>query len=1391
MIKHLLFLLLFLSTTLGVFAQTLPTCPSNDTPGADNCIDACIYCNLELFVGSTEGYTPSGVAGFCGTIESEQWLGFVAGANTATITVVPANCQLGNGVQVAVFDDCLSTPIGCNGGISNGGNLPVSVTVSLTPGEVYYLMVDSWAGDICDFTVTVSPPGAAIGTEFEPEKINLCPSETFTYEGVTYSAPAIIRDTFPSNNGGCDTIKTIELVLVPNVAVSKTLSFCPYESVVIDGITFTQPGTYVSPNLVPSTTGGCDSLVTYTLVHLPQPVKYDTLLLQTGQALVIGGVSYFAPGTAQEYLPAGTGCDTLVNYLLLLDPTVPDTCSESESFVKYLGTDPDSERGNVIFPAADGNLYIAGEQGTNSLLMKVTPGGAVLWSRSFQPVPQATAHITDLVEDSDGMLAGSAIVGDGNFNLKSYAFRYDPGTGNILWAKRLEQQSPEAFAILEKEPGGNYLMLTSPQLALNVDDAEVWEFNRNTGALVGGLTDRYGLGVSDVWNSMVVHNNALYVVGRHIPVTQPGPAPLNKMRAGLSKIDLVSGNPVWTRLSHIDTSASATLFGQDLLVHDNALLSVYNGNDSADPDGVQALFLQKNTLDGELLWVKRFDTPILAGLLASDLQLVSDGYVIVGLAIVNGVWDKVVLKTGFDGNLLWSSRIANTSLANTANVFSLGQHQSAVVNDVLYLTGGTADAAPDVLYVKMKSDGELSDPCGLIEPFSITSTAVSNPVSTSLQLTFNQFIGQSANNVVATATEDIPVLTYCVSCVRDCDDTLDLGPDIILCFDSTLTFDAGSGFASYLWQDGSTASTFTTDAAGVYWVEVTDECGDKQRDSVLLTFSLVSDIKLSDATLCFGESLTVSVPGFDTYDWSPATGLSCDNCATVTVQPTVTTTYSLFAENQEGCTKTDTFTVTVLPLETRFEALAFCPGKSVTIGGTQYTQSGTVVDTIPGTAGCDTIVTYSLTVLPYNTGAQTIQFCPGESVSIGGNSYTQSGTVIDTIAGTAGCDTIVTYTLVKLPQPVRSETIEFCSGETVSIGGNSYTQPGTVVDTIPASAGCDTIVTYTLKFIDTPNSSVSLDCPSDIDVAVDPGAGPVVVNYNQPAVSSDCECPGIALNLTQGLPSGSLFPIGLTNVCYQAKDSCGNTATCCFEVFVREESACDIKTIGCLKWELLDITRDAENDLTYRIRVTNSCANKLIYTAIQVPDGLVAVSPANNSVFTAPSGRLYDVRNPNYSPFYSIRFKSQADSIANGQSDIFKYKLPGQTMPAYIHVNARLAPQLFFEAHLNTFYCPIGVTPDDDRPADKREGPANLTTLRVFPNPTSGALYADFSEWQGEQLQIRVFSSQGQRVQMLTMQAEDIPQQIGLPEGLSAGLYFLEVLRPDGERHTVRFVVQN
>ncbi|MBX2892391.1 MAG: HYR domain-containing protein [Saprospiraceae bacterium] len=1472
-----------------------PPCSLPLPPAADFCEDACIYPSLSGLTGTTAGFTGQVVQGFCGVVENSVWYGFVAEDSVATITVTPSNCLNGNGLQMAIYTDCDSNPIvcSCNAGMLGGGTTPISVSVTLVAGNEYFLMLDGYIGDQCDYTIEIEAVGGAT-TVVDTQTVELCPNQTLLIDGVPYGAPDVVTVTLASNTGGCDTLATYILELLPYIQAEKTIEFCPGEIIVIDGIEFDEPGIYASNTPLPSTTGGCDSIITYTLEHLPQPELSFTIPLAPGVAFEVGGNDYFAPDVVQTTIPADIGCDTLVTYLLVLDQTVPDTCAQTISFLKQLGEPGADEMGEVVAAAADGHFYLAGEKDDQNFISKVTSDGIVVWTRKFRPTAANQAFITDLVEDSDGMLVGCAIVGAGDLNLRSCAFRYDPVADAMIWSRLMEQQSPEAYAILEKNPGGNFLLLTSPQLALNVDDAEIWELNRNTGTLASGLTQRYNYGISDVWNSMVIHDGALYTVGRHIPDFPSPTVPIDKMRMGLSRLDLATGAPVWSRLSHVDTSEAAILFGQDLLVHDDALFAIYNGTDADDPDAPPVFFLQKTTLDGELLWVKRYDTPLQEGILASDIQAMSDGFAVVGTALTNGSWNKIVVKTDFDGALQWAKRLPSVTLNfEPGSAFSLGQHQSVVVGDVLYLTATSASLPSDAIFLKMTAEGEAGDGCDFIESFDVLAEAVPNPVNIPIDVPVNQFIVQSLNLPTSAEPAEMPVATLCVSCIPTCDDVLDLGPDIVVCKDTFITFDAGDNFVSYIWQDGSTNSTFTTDEAGVYWVEVTDACGDTQRDSVLLTFSLVGDVKLPDTTLCAGTGITFSVPGFDTYSWSPSEGLSCDDCATVSIQPDVTTTYVLFAENAAGCFVNDTFTITIAPLETRSETIEFCPGSTVTIGGVDYDQPGTVVDTIPATTGCDTIVTYTLVLLPNPTVEETIEFCPGSTVTIGGVDYDQPGTVVDTIPATTGCDTIVTYTLVLLPNPTVEETIEFCpgstvtiggvdydqpgtvvdtipattgcdtivtytlvlllnptveetiefcpgstvtiggvdydqpgtvvdtipattgcdtivtytlvllpnptfeqtiefcNGDTVFIGGNAYTQPGTVVVTIPATVGCDTIATYTLTLITSPNASVGITCSSSIDIATDAGTGPVVVNYNLPTTNSDCECPGIALNLTQGLPSGSLFPVTTTQVCYTAQDSCGNTASCCFNVTIREEKACDEKNIGCLKYELLNITRNSATlNLKYRIRVTNTCSNKLIYTAIQLPNGVVAVSPANNSVFAAQSGRLYDVRNPNFSPFYSIRFKSQQDSISNGESEVFEYELPPQINPAYIHVTSRLSPQIFQEAHLNTFNCPIEIV--TNKPENRTDG-ADIqaaSRLSVFPNPTTGVLFVDLSDWDGEQLHIQVFNSQAQQVLWQTSRASDAPEALYLPDGLSSGLYFLEVRRENGERQTIRFVLQ-
>jgi gliding motility-associated-like protein len=55
-----------------------------------------------------------------------------------------------------------------------------------------------------------------------------------------------------------------------------------------------------------------------------------------------------------------------------------------------------------------------------------------------------------------------------------------------------------------------------------------------------------------------------------------------------------------------------------------------------------------------------------------------------------------------------------------------------------------------------------------------------------------------------------------------------------LCSDQEVKLNAGSGFVTYEWQDGSTEPQLVATSEGIYWVTVSDDNGCKASDSVLL-----------------------------------------------------------------------------------------------------------------------------------------------------------------------------------------------------------------------------------------------------------------------------------------------------------------------------------------------------------------------------------------------------------------------------------------------------------------------------------------------------------------------------------------------------------------------------
>ncbi len=972
----------------------------------------------------------------------------------------------------------------------------------------------------------------------------------------------------------------------------------------------------------------------------------------------------------------------LICLSLAMAAAAPLPAQSDPTFLKIF---PNVKRGYTLCPAGDGNLYVGGVVIGRTALLKITPNGEVLSSDFLDFATGNLDHVSELLVDADGMVVGCGTQGTEDLR-RGFVFRYNPLTKNVLWAKTLEEELSSFNGLLEKSPGGDYLVYGEVFDVTGItSDALLLQVERNTGALAPSPAKRFHLGKKESFHALVADGPALYALGR----ASNGMSIFTDfyVHPALSRLDTATGLPSWTRLSGAPLPAPAQLRGRDLILDGNALISTYSGS-ATDPSlSTTNFFLQKHRLDGTLEWARKYDLTEWNNEVAEELIRVADGYIVYGQARNGDGNSLFVVKTDTAGNPVWASKLhygANDGFAQTESQ----QGQIVALGNGLFFTATTEQANGDsrMLLVKTRLDGTMGDSCSAFVPTPVLLLPGANltnaPVTLQLLNPVLPLLEAPHTTVLAFPAT---VETVCQTGLTPpiCNDTLDLGPDVLLCQDSTVTFHAGGGFVSYLWQDGSTDSTYTTSLYDVYWVEVTDSCGAKQRDSVLLTVKLLGDTRFPDTILCAGESLTYAVPGFDAYFWAPAAGLSCDTCATVVLQPSVTTVYTLLATTTDGCILQDTFEVAVLPL------------------------------------------------------------------------------------------------------PTRTQVIELSPGDTIILQGVPYTPPTMVVLTLPATVGCDTVVTYVLQL----QTTITIDCPNDLTVNVQTGLPGTVVDYGLPTVHTTCPDTAVTYTLLSGLPVGGVFPLGVTEVCYAITDACGNADTCCFRLTAQEQTPpCDIKTNGCLRYELLAIKFDALGQRRYTIRVTNYCAEALAYTAFELPGNVTAVAPADGSVFTATSGRSYDVRNPNPSPFHSIRFKAQTGVLLNlGASDVFVYSLPQQSAPNYIHVTARLSNGQFYPALLNTFYCPVQPYPN----FAPGTGAARTTaSLPVFPNPTDGVLFADCSAWAGQSIQLQIVNAQGQRVFRQSLTADYAPQALDLPVGLANGLYFLEVY-PAGEQRVVqRFVVQ-
>lgn len=143
--------------------------------------------------------------------------------------------------------------------------------------------------------------------------------------------------------------------------------------------------------------------------------------------------------------------------------------------------------------------------------------------------------------------------------------------------------------------------------------------------------------------------------------------------------------------------------------------------------------------------------------------------------------------------------------------------------------------------------------------------------------------------------------------------TLSLGPDQLVCDNSVIQLRATRGFRRYRWSDGSTDTTFTTFSPGLYWLDAWDACNRLHSDTVRLNLQNLGKVDLGpDRSICAGDSLTLSINGFDQVNWWPNQKLRCSDCKTITIKPDSTSLYYVIARTG-NCFTGDSLRIQVEP----------------------------------------------------------------------------------------------------------------------------------------------------------------------------------------------------------------------------------------------------------------------------------------------------------------------------------------------------------------------------------------------------------------------------------------------------------------------------------------------
>ncbi len=512
---------------------------------------------------------------------------------------------------------------------------------------------------------------------------------------------------------------------------------------------------------------------------------------------------------------------------------------------------------------------------------------------------------------------------------------------------------------------------------------------------------------------------------------------------------------------------------------------------------------------------------------------------------------------------------ANGGIYNAQLIVSNGTCSDTIVHQVIITTGPTVTIAPFPSVICAGQSVALTANGAATYTWSPTinlTASTGTTVTASPQVSTTYTITGTTNGCTGTATAAITISALTTVNSSPAASTICAGDSVLL---------TGSGANTYSWSPSSGLNISTgslvmaaPSVTTTYVLTGTNAAGCNGFDTTIIIVNPQPTISFNPVapSICIGGNILITTSGANIYSWSPSIALSATNVAIVTATPTVTSTYSVFATDINGCTNTNTVVVTVNPLPVIAVipiAPSICSGDSVVLnasGGSTYSWSpstglnnSTSVSvtaspltnttyTLIGTSGvgCSAQTTVAVNVLPnltINILPSNPTICSGASVSVtssGAASYvwspssglnnstsatvnaspdsTTNYSVIGT--GTNGCtaasSTIITVNTLPIVT-INPGVATICFGENIqlnAIGANSYLwTPAATLNSNNISNPIATPVASTIyTVIGTDANGCSTSAYTDIFVNPLP-----IVTVNS---TSSMFCPGASVVLT-------------------------------------------------------------------------------------------------------------------------------------------------------------------------------------------------------------------------------------------------------------------------------------